>query len=137
MDDVRMMRREQRRMRIVIEGIGTVDVDRGLRTKDGEPRVRVDVISDFDHYGPAPDGLRYQVENGDPGPGVVFMTGRKVSRETTTDADGGDQLGRLAQRWAEAVDREVSRETYPDVCDDGCGKHVGHKVNGDLECGPR
>jgi hypothetical protein len=75
MDDVRILRRNQRTMRIVIEGIGCIDIDRGLRTADGKPRIRVDVISDFDRYGPAPDGLRYMVENGDPGPGVVFLTG--------------------------------------------------------------
>lgn len=24
-----------------------------------------------------------------------------------------------------------------DMCDDGCGKHVDHKTNGDPGCGPR
>ncbi len=79
MDDVRIMRSSQRTMRVVIEGVGVVDIDRGLLTKDGEPRVRVDVISDFDRFGPAPDGLRYQVENADPGPGVVFVTGHRFT----------------------------------------------------------
>lgn len=73
----RHMPKHQRTMRVVIEGIGVIDIDRGLRTADGKPRVRVDVISDFDRYGPAPDGLRYVVENGDPGPGVVFITGEQ------------------------------------------------------------
>jgi hypothetical protein len=76
MDSVRLPR-NQRRMRVVIEGIGIVDIDRGLFTADGKPRVRVDVISDFDRFGPAPDGLRYVVSNGDPGPGVVFVTGEQ------------------------------------------------------------
>lgn len=75
MDDVKIMRRGQRRMRIVIEGIGVVDIDRGLTTADGNPRVRVDVVSDFDRYGLAPDGRRYTVENAEPGPGVVWVTG--------------------------------------------------------------
>jgi hypothetical protein len=42
------------------------------------------------------------------------------------------------------MEAPVSRETEPnregqyfDMCDDGCGKHVDHKVNGDTECGPR
>lgn len=74
MDDVRIMRKEQRTMRVVIDGIGVVDIDRGL-FKDGHPLVRVDVVSDFDRYGLAPDGRKYTVENGDPGPGVVFLRG--------------------------------------------------------------
>jgi hypothetical protein len=78
MDDVRILRKNQRRMRVVIEGIGVVDIDRGLTTADGKPRVRVDVISDFDRYGPAPDGRQYVVENGEPGPGVVFVTGEQT-----------------------------------------------------------
>ena len=31
------------------------------------------------------------------------------------------------------VTGDVSRETEPDMCDDGCGKHVDHED----ECGPR
>lgn len=81
MDDVRIMRENQRTMRVVIEGIGVIDIDRGLTTDDGKPRVRVDVISDFDRFGPAPDGRRYVIENADPGPGVVFITGEQHERE--------------------------------------------------------
>jgi len=76
-DHARHMPRHQRTMRIIIEGIGYVDIDRGLMAEGGRPRVRVDVISDFDRYGVAPDGLRYVVANGDPGPGVVFVTGEQ------------------------------------------------------------
>lgn len=67
----------QRTMRIVIDGVGIVDIDRGLTTADGNPRVRVDVVSDFDRYGLAPDGRRYTVENAEPGPGVVWVTGHR------------------------------------------------------------
>lgn len=97
MDDVKIMRRTQRTLRVVIEGIGVVDIDRGLRTADGNPRVRVDVISDFTRYGPAPDGLEYVVENGNPGPGVVFVTGRQPEREPDREA---------IEREAEYVRRE-------------------------------
>jgi len=88
----RHMPRVQRTMRVVIEGVGVIDIDRGLFTEDGNPRVRIDVLSDFDRYGVAPDGRRYEVENGDPGPGVVFVTGYvpdpepTVSRETLKEA---------------------------------------------------
>jgi hypothetical protein len=68
---------DQRTLRVIVPGVGCIDIDRGLRTADGMPRVRVDVISDFDRYGPAPDGLRYVVENAEPGPGVVWMTGEQ------------------------------------------------------------
>lgn len=76
-DSIRM-RKGTRRIRVVIEGIGIIDIDRDLLTNDGKPRMRVDVISDFDRFGPAPDGLRYVVENGVPGPGVVFVTGERT-----------------------------------------------------------
>ena len=69
------MPRHQRTLRVIIEGVGCVDIDRQLFTADGNPRVRVDVISDFDRYGVAPDGRQYVVENADPGPGVVWVTG--------------------------------------------------------------
>lgn len=72
------MPRGERHLRVVIDGIGAVDIDQGLTTYDGKPRVRVDVASDFDRFGVAPDGLRYVVENGDPGPGVVFVTGEQA-----------------------------------------------------------
>jgi hypothetical protein len=71
----RHMPHHQRTMRVVVAGIGVVDIERV--TRNGQPAVRVDVISDFDRYGLAPDGRRYVVENGDPGPGVVFMTGER------------------------------------------------------------
>lgn len=80
------MRKGTRRIRVVIEGVGVVDIDRGLRTADGKPRMRVDVISDFDRFGPAPDGLRYVVSNGDPGPGVVFVTGEQPESEPDREA---------------------------------------------------
>jgi hypothetical protein len=119
MDDVRIMRRSQRKMRIVIEGIGVIDIDRGLHTSDGKPRVRVDVISDFDRFGPSPDGLAYSVENGHPGPGVVFLTGQQPAPPVSADTE-----------------RAKGNRDF-ELCADGCGKHVNHKVNGDPECGPR
>lgn len=56
------------------EGVGMVEIEPGLVTADGKPRVRVDVTSDTTRYGPASDGNSYTVTNGDPGPGVVFLT---------------------------------------------------------------
>lgn len=76
MDRVERMAHETRTMRIIVAGVGQVDIER-LRNAEGQPVIRVDVISDFDRYGPAPDGLRYVVSNGDPGPGVVFVTGEQ------------------------------------------------------------
>lgn len=74
-------------IRVVLpDGIGMVEITTGLRTADGKPRVRVDVASDYERYGPARDGLSYTVENGEPGPGVVFLTGETVSRETLKGA---------------------------------------------------
>lgn len=65
-------------LRVVLPGgIGTVEIETGLTTEDGKPRVRVDVESDTPRFGPAFDGLLYTVENGDPGPGVVFLTGEQ------------------------------------------------------------
>jgi hypothetical protein len=109
MNAVRMPK-GQRTLRVVIEGVGVVDIDRGLMSSEGNPRIRVDVMSDFDRFGPAPDGRHYTVENGDPGPGVVFLTGRLLPDSET--------------------------ELPFDMCADGCGKHVDHKVNGDPACGP-
>ncbi len=57
-------------------GTGTVEILTHLTTADGKPRIRVDVRSDTDRYGPAVDGLSYVVETGEPGPGVVFLTGQ-------------------------------------------------------------
>lgn len=65
---------------------GLVTVTTHLATEDGHPRMRVDVESDSERYGPADNGLIYTVENGDPGPGVVFLTGEPVSRETLKGA---------------------------------------------------
>lgn len=63
--------------RIVLPGgIGTVEIETGLSTEDGKPRVRVDVESDTFRFGPASDGRSYVVENGDPG--VVFLTGQFI-----------------------------------------------------------
>jgi hypothetical protein len=65
-------------LRILLPGrTGTVEIDPTLTRADGAPRIRVDVASDADRYGPADDGLSYEVENGDPGPGVVFLTGHR------------------------------------------------------------
>lgn len=76
MDRVERMAHGTRTMRVVVAGVGQVDIER-LTNAEGQPVIRVDVISDFDRYGPAPDGLRYVVSNGDPGPGVVFVTGEQ------------------------------------------------------------
>lgn len=65
-------------LRILLPGrTGTIEIDTELHRADGTPRVRVDVQSDTPRYGPADDGLSYTVENGDPGPGVVFLTGER------------------------------------------------------------
>lgn len=85
--DSRLMGFNEESFRVVIAGVGQVDIRRDLRTADGKPRVRVDVISDFDRFGPAPDGLRYVVENGDPGPGVVFITGYAPHPEPVPDIE--------------------------------------------------
>lgn len=66
-------------LRVLLPGrVGTIEIDPTLAKADGSPRVRVDVASDADRYGPADDGLAYTVENGDPGPGVVFLTGEQA-----------------------------------------------------------
>lgn len=71
-------------LRVVLPGgAGIVEIETGLTTSDGAPRVRVDVQSDTDWFGVPPGGLAYTVENGDPGPGVVFLTGRR-----SADPDG-------------------------------------------------
>lgn len=70
-------------LRILLPGrTGTVEIDTELHRADGAPRIRVDVQSDAERYGPADDGLSYTVENGDPGPGVVFLTGIRNEKET-------------------------------------------------------
>lgn len=66
------------KVRILLPGrTGTVEINTELTDADGAPRIRVDVQSDTARYGPADDGLSYTVENGDPGPGVVFLTGQR------------------------------------------------------------
>jgi hypothetical protein len=91
-------------LRILLPGrTVTVEIDTTLSRAHGAPRIRVDVQSDAERYGPADDGHAYVVENGDRGPGVVFLTAQLP-------------FG---------------------MCDDGCGKHIDHKVNGDPDCGPR
>lgn len=75
-DTTVIMRPTDRLVRIVLPGgIGMVDIQVGLTRSDGAPVARVDVTSDTDRYGPALDGRNYTVTNGDPGPGVVFLTG--------------------------------------------------------------
>lgn len=105
MSEAVRMPRNQRHLRVVIEGVGIVDIDRGLITNYGKPRVRVDVISDFDRFGPAPDGLRYVVENGAPGPGVVFVTGEQP---TPTEPDR-EAIEREAQYLNEIRQAEESQ----------------------------
>lgn len=56
-------------------GLVTINTD-ALHPGSGT-RMRVDIESGTPRFGPADDGLRYTVENGDPGPGVVFLTGQK------------------------------------------------------------
>lgn len=62
-------------------GEGVVDIALGLETAEGWGRVRVDVQSDSERYGPDRDGRTWAVENGDPGPGVVFLTVQKRAGE--------------------------------------------------------
>lgn len=76
MDRVERMDHDTRTMRVIVAGVGQVDIER-LTNAQGQPVIRVDVISDFDRFGPAPDGRQYVVSNGDPGPGVVFVTGEQ------------------------------------------------------------
>lgn len=80
-DVLKMMRSERRRV-ILPDGIGTVEI-KPITRSDGSPGYRVDVQSDTDLYGPAENGRNYTVKNGDPGPGVVFLLGSEVSRETS------------------------------------------------------
>lgn len=62
-------------LRVILPGgAGTVEIETGLTRADGAPRIRVDVQSDTQRYGLADGMLDYVVENGDPGPGVVFLT---------------------------------------------------------------
>lgn len=72
-----VMRSEDRPvLRVILPGgAGVVEIETGLTTHDGAPRVRIDVESNTDRFGVPPGGLVYAVENGDPGPGVVFLTG--------------------------------------------------------------
>lgn len=84
MDRVEYMPHYTRTMRVVVAGVGQVDIER-LTNAQGQPVIRVDVISDFDRYGPAPDGLRYVVKNGDPGAGVVFVTGEQPTPTVNPD----------------------------------------------------
>lgn len=80
MDEYRM---KPGKLRILLPGrTGTIEIDTTLTRYDGAPRVRVDVTSDSDRYGPADDGKTYTVENGDPAPGVVFLTGTRPDEET-------------------------------------------------------
>lgn len=82
MSGYKTIRMQTGKLRILLpEGVGTVEIITGLATDEGKPRVRVDVLSDTDRFGPADNGLNYVVKNGEPGPGVVFLTG-SVSRET-------------------------------------------------------
>lgn len=53
---------------------GTVEIRMGLETASGHGRIRVDVQADSEQYGPDSNGCTWEVENGDPGPGVVFLT---------------------------------------------------------------
>lgn len=80
MTDYKMIRvKPGQALRILLPGLsGTVEIRTDLATANGSPRMRVDVQSDQPRFGPvAEDGLTYVVENGDPGPGVVFLTGQR------------------------------------------------------------
>jgi hypothetical protein len=74
-----MARKSDRLIRVVLPGIGAVDIETGLTDSAGRPVIRVDVQSDAGRgrlaYGLNPEGIPYAVENGEPGPGVVFLTG--------------------------------------------------------------
>jgi hypothetical protein len=82
-DTTKLMRNERRRV-ILPDGIGTVEI-MPITRADGTPGYRVVVQSDTDRFGPAIDGRNYNVSNGDPGPGVVFLLA-DVSRETEDDS---------------------------------------------------
>jgi hypothetical protein len=56
------------------DGIGTVEITLDLTTADGRDRIRVDVSDDSKRFGPDAKGRTWTTENGDPGPGVVFLT---------------------------------------------------------------
>lgn len=95
MDEYRMKRGT---LRILLPGrTGAIEINTELSRADGAPRIRVDVTSDAERYGPADDGMNYTVENGYPGPGVVFLTGARpdgwfdpaASPTSSSPASGG------------------------------------------------
>lgn len=117
MDAAIRMDDDQRTLRVVVPGVGCVDIDRGLTTADGNPRVRVDVISDFDRFGTSPrDGRRYVVENADHGPGVVYLTGHlpdpePVNVHEPVTIDGEAMCKRDGNDWPCPDASLVPRET--------------------------
>jgi hypothetical protein len=62
-------------------GEGAVDIVLGLTKDDGQECIRVDVASDSERYGPDRHGRTWAVENGNPGPGVVFLIAQKRAGE--------------------------------------------------------
>lgn len=129
-------------LRVILPGgTGTVEIETRLTDATGAPVVRVDVHSNTDRYGPATDGREYVVKNGDPGPGTVFLVGR-TPEQSTNECEGHydtDDALTSGAGIGEPVycDGSCNPATDDDMCDDGCGKHVDHKTNGDTECGPR
>jgi hypothetical protein len=85
------------RIRIILpNGIGTIEITAGLRSGSGDPQIRVDVES-----GAARDGRFYQVRNGEPVPGVVFLTGRRLGDQ---DVKASASMAALSAQLGHLVD---------------------------------
>jgi hypothetical protein len=84
---------------ILPDGAGTVEIDTSLTEQPGgNPRHRIDVVSDQPKYGRiARDGRTYVAEN--QRPGVVFLTGRPPEGTERTPDPAPDM---------EAIEREVA-----------------------------
>jgi hypothetical protein len=60
--------------RVIVPG-GTVEISVDLADSDGNPVVRVDVVSDTPRFGPDKEGRLWEPVNG--APGVVRLVGTK------------------------------------------------------------
>lgn len=63
-------------LRIIVPG-GVIDINASLKDSEGNPVVRVDVVSDAPRFGPDKDGREWEPINGDAG--VVRLVGKVVS----------------------------------------------------------
>lgn len=103
-------------LRVLLPGrTGMVEIDPTLTRADGAPRVRVDVTSDSDRYGPADDGRSYVVENGDPGPGVVFLTGTNTAKQYTVSGEMDPEREYITEAQALACLEIVRAHVSPDA----------------------